>query len=944
VATAPIPDLIQSFLDEAWEAVVVFEQTPGFLAISRFEPLVVMAHRLKGSAGIYGFSQISHLAALLERIFEGAPQYTDAQRIQVIEFVSKASTVLTEALDRISTTSKEGSVGLELGRLGTAELIQKMALANPDAFKLKAVDIHHDTALPELPIKLLLAEELQSYYRNNPEFWEFFAPEISENLDSVAFSLDGISLGDPQGQHLGALFRAMHTIKGAAYSVGCKPIGKLAHKLEDLLVAVREGGKPWNPAMAQLVADGNETIRTMLAVAEGKADRTQHLDQALFGLEARLAQMLGLTMPEAAVSAPTPADPIQAEQAQSVSLITQAPARGSVRVSSEKLDNLLDLAGETLATRARLELLVHRFEQLDEVLESARLQLARTTADFEARYLNPHLSLDAGKNESTPSNLGTTQSNLGTTQSNLGTTQSNLGKTVSELFSELEFDRYDDLNILARSISEMTSDLAEVRGELAGRIRSFRQETELFGKLSQNLRSEVGRARLVPVGRFYQRLQRQVQQVAGDKPLQLDFQGESLEIDSMVLDGLAEALVHLVNNAVIHGLENANERRVKGKPSKGRLVVRAKQQRNFLVLEVEDDGRGIDVEAIKQKAVAKGLRTLEQVGGLTTEQAINLVFLPGLSTAETVTAEAGRGVGLDVVASTVRRLRGEISIETRQGLGSTFRLRIPQTLVVSEILMLEVGGRNFALPRESVFTLLTASAETVEKGHIIFEDEAVKVLLLNQILGLPDQTAKDLSLALVEGREGLVALAGERFVGLEQVLVKPLSEPFSQFPHLTGATVSPTGEVILVLSPSGLLSMGTGSSAAIVEAAPVRQPLLLVDDSLSVRRIVGKMLRKTGHPVVTAADGQEALELLENYSFHAVITDLEMPRLSGFELLEEIRRRPNLAHLRVAVLTTRASSKHRDLAIELGADAYLTKPLDEIELDGFMRQDPAMAT
>jgi chemosensory pili system protein ChpA (sensor histidine kinase/response regulator) len=355
-------------------------------------------------------------------------------------------------------------------------------------------------------------------------------------------------------------------------------------------------------------------------------------------------------------------------------------------------------------------------------------------------------------------------------------------------------------------------------------------------------------------------------------------------------------------------------------------------------MEISDDGRGINLEAVKQKALERGLRTPEQLEAMRPEEAVQLIFLPGLSTAKNVTDVAGRGVGMDAVANTIRRLRGELSVETRPGAGSTFRLRIPQNLVVSDILLLQVGGQPLAIPRESLVSLLSAPPETKE---VEFDEAIIPVQSIAGLLGLP-QTAglKEQALAVVEGRGELVALAADRFIGFEQALVKPLSAPLSELPHLAGATVDATGQVILVVSPSGLLSIGNTSGITRVESvATQKAPVLLVDDSLSVRKVVAQMLRKAGHQVVTAADGQEALELLEQQNFQAVITDLEMPRMSGFELLEEVRRRPSLSHLPVAMLTTRATAKHRDLAMELGATAYLAKPADENELDKFLKGD-----
>ncbi len=923
MSATTIPDLLQSFLDEAWETVVVFEQTPEFLAIGRHEPLVVMAHRLKGSAGLYGFPQTSNLGALAERILEGAPHYTEVQQAKVAEFMGQVTAVLITALENIAIHGKEGRVGLELGRLGAAQLIQELTADNPEAFAGKTPEPSHEEAPPTPPNPQAgVVEEMQGFYRQNAEFWEFFAPETLENLDHVGNALLRLQSGDETGEHLRALFRAMHTVKGAAYSVGCKPIGAFAHQLEDLMVEVREGRQTWSHEIAQVVLEGSQVLGKMIVVAEGKdPEAAQNLPGQLFDSQSRLALLLGREAPNRlevpstpATSKPSPA-PVSSPQR------PRPSNTASVRVSLERLDTLLNIAGETLVTRSRLELLAQRFEEMDNLLESARQRLLRTTADFETRYLNPRLSLS--QEAQNPAQFLQTQSTL--------------GKTVQELFSELEFDRYDDLNILARSIQEMTSDLAEVRNSLSEQLKVFRQETELFGKLSQDLRNEVGRARLIPIGRFYQRLTRQVQQIAGEKPIQLKFQGEQIEIDSVLLDGLSEALVHLVNNAVIHGLESPEVRLAKGKDAQGTLTIRTQQQRNTLVLEISDDGQGINLEAVKQKAVEKGLRTQAQVDALRPEEAVQLIFLSGLSTASAVSDVAGRGVGMDAVAATIRRLRGNLTVETRSGLGTTVRLRIPQNLVVSDILLLQTGNQVVALPRESLLTLLAAPADSQE---VTYEGNTIPIKPLSALLGLPQVAQDEYALAVVEGRGGeWIALAAERFVGLQQALVKPLTAPLSELPHLIGATVSATGEVILVLSPNGLLSLDNAMpiQTHIETTTLQRFPVLLVDDSLSVRKVVAQMLRKAGHLVVTAADGQEALELLEQQAFQAVVTDLEMPRMSGFELLEEVRRRPNLSHLPVAVLTTRASTKHRDLAVELGANAYLTKPADEVELDKFLQ-------
>jgi chemosensory pili system protein ChpA (sensor histidine kinase/response regulator) len=917
---SPIPELLQSFLSEAWEAVLALEQIPDHAARQDFEPLVIVTHRLRGSAGLYNFPQLSRLAGLLERLLEGAPRLTPDQQEQLIRFVGLASACICDALDSIAQKGHEGGVGLNLSRLGASALLRELAFANPEAWVVHTPgDPEAELGEPEAeeaPYSASLREELHKFFRENPDIWEFFAPEVLEHLETAQTALEHLAGAGEEGD-VTALFRALHTIKGAAYSVGCTPIGKLAHKLEDLLVLVRDGQRPWSGELASIMTEGVSAIQLMLATAEG---RSADLEAHVLRLEGLLGEPTGL-IAEAAAPAP---DPQPAEpQAQATPVAPTPETRSTVRVALERLDHLLDLTGEVIGTRSRFESLMARLKEIDDALENSRLRLLQAAGDFESRYLNPTLSESKAPAEE-PEEAGS----------------SGIGKSVQEMFSELEFDRYNDLNILARSVSEMVADLNEVRSQLGATLLALRDEQDAFGKITRSLRSEVGRIRLVPIGRLYQRLRRQVRQIAGDKPVRLELSGEQVELDSLVLDGLVEPLVHIVNNAIVHGIESPELRSQRGKPIEGLLRIRTYQRGGDAFIEVQDDGNGIDVEAVRARAIEKGLRNEAELQNLSRRELIELIFLPGLSTAPTTTQEAGRGVGMDAVWNSVRRLKGDITIETQPGLGTTFRLRVPQSLIVSDVLILEVGGHTLGLPSDTVraLRLVEGSAQTLEH-----EGEHHPIQRLSRLLRLPESESSEMAVVYLEVAGRQLALGVDRLVGLQQSIVKPFEEPLSLLGHFSGALVAGTGEVILVLDPSGLLRLQTSpydnrSISSLNIAAPAQQSILLADDSLSVRKMVGQSLRRLGYNVVTAADGQEALEILQEGTFAALITDLEMPRMSGFELLEEVRRRPHLAHLPVAILTTRASAKHRDLAMQLGVNAYLTKPADEAQLLQFLRE------
>ena len=966
-------ELLDSFLGESWETVAALEKAEEVLSnpnAERLHRLVVLTHRLRGSAGLYGFPQLSNLSGLLERLFEQVGALGVAERQLLLRFASQATSVLSAALDRVSRTGAEGDVGHELGQLGGSELLLELLRANPQAFvhhasaatrgahsenpkenHLHGVESNTDSDSTDSNAGTASLEAiLKAFVKSDPETWSYFAPEVTEHLEMVAVAIEAMA-SEPDASHVNQLFRSLHTIKGAAYSVGVQPIGALAHKLEDLLVAVREGTRDWDSIVASAVLQGAEAIQAMLSAAEGRPHKLSNaLNQTRTAFIVALGSTdlgLGELQAEPTQSAKAASDTVSDESKNTVQDGTSpvgasrvapqaAPqatgnARGtpgaSLRVSLDKVETLLDLSGETIIARSRFERLLGRYRALADQLEQAKTRFDRTASDFVERYLNPRLSSLEERNE---------ESN----QPTVGR-----GLSAGELFTELEFDRYDDLNILARTIGEMANDLSEVQSQLSQHTDAFKQELEGLEKLTRTLRGEVGRMRLVPVGRLMARLRRQARQMAGIKQFRVELEGENVELDNLVLEGLSDALLHLVSNAVAHGLEIPEMRRLKHKNPEGVLKIRAYQRGSFVHIEVHDDGEGINVPAVRRQAVTRGLRSAEQLESMTDQDVIELIFLPGLSTSEAVTEVSGRGVGMDAVWSSLRRLKGEVSISSQPGQGTTVSLRVPLTLVVSEVLLLECGGMRFGLPRENVRSLRAVSRDAIlsENGRMqtVIEGQMVQVFELHAMLGLsaPAQTNR-LSVVALEVGSSLVALVVDGFTGLEQAVVKPLDAPFENLEHIVGAMVGTEGQVILVLDALGLMRLSdtVRRAPSIQQEVPVNtnKQVLLVDDSLSVRRVVAERIRRLGFDVTTAADGQEALDLALERHFDAVVTDLEMPRLNGFELVEELRRRERTRSLPVAMLTSRASDKHAQLAFELGINEYLTKPLDDIKLERFL--------
>ncbi|MEY4531024.1 MAG: hypothetical protein RLZZ156_1745 [Deinococcota bacterium] len=983
-ATRP-QDLIESFLSEAWETTGELESAP-FLMVhpDGMRRLVVASHRLKGSAGLYQYGEVSSLAGLLERVFESAHLFMADERRLALDFSAQVTAVLSEALERIQTTGEEGEPGLALAALGGGDLLQRLLVKNPTNFKrseaqmgasmgfideldpdleavLAGVQFEEPTAntSAEPVVKTSiepvvktsvepvvktsaadqLVDELRQYFRYQPEVWEYFAPEVLENLELVAHGLETLDNQAPKSS-LDEMFRGFHTVKGASYSVGCNPLGKLAHRLEDALVLVRDGNIDWNDQFGNAVAQGIDALSRMIATAEG---REVALYGALEGTHQALDLILGAQVVQAEIVSAAPQIQLTSVTPAPVQTDTPEPtANVTLRVGLNRLERVLNLSGEVLLTRARFDNFSKRIEELNELLVGSRVRLEKTSADITERFGNPKFMAENPEPE----------------MDNLNEPQSQLIEDVRAMFSELEFDRYDDTSLIARGVAELTADISELQMELEEIGKGFKRETQDFEKLTRSLRLEAGRLRLVPLSRLYQRLRRQVRTTAEavSKMVKLELSGENVEIDNLVLENLVDPFTHLVNNAVIHGIEAPDVRRRAGKEAQGVLRITAMRRGANLVLEVQDDGVGIDLQAVRRRAVERGLKSQDEVNSMTDEMAAELIFLPGLSTAKNVTDRAGRGVGMDVVASNIRRLKGAVSIQTENGFGTRFSLRIPANLIVSDILGIQVSGEHYAVPAETVRALRSLDSRdiiqtTLFDGSIerqfVFQGESFVLSHLADILELPRSIndTKRIVVMILESEVGRLAYEVDAMIGLEQAVVRQLDAPFDQIAHLSGASVSAEGEVILMLDPNGLAKLERGEiQAPNTIVATRRTRMLLVDDSLSVRKVVSGLLTRMGCDVTTAADGEEALNFMTSEAeFDAIITDLEMPRKSGFELLDELRRRPAFAKLPVAMLTTRASDKHREFALALGVSEYFSKPIDETRLERFLTRVRAEA-
>ena len=603
-----------------------------------------------------------------------------------------------------------------------------------------------------------------------------------------------------------------------------------------------------------------------------------------------------------------------------------------IRVNIERLDNLMNLVGEMIVNRNRLVRQVEFIKTLREELAFSQSRLLHEIKKFEEKY-----EYTLNYSVSNPQVV-----------------------TRATDFFELEFDRYDDFNLLSRKLTEITNDTNEIMTELEGFFDSFELDTAKISSITTNLQDEITMARMVEMDRLYQMFRRLVRDLAQEenKDVNMVVSGGETKIDKTIFEIISDPLMHMIRNAVSHGIETVEERRGLGKDPTGALILKARHEGNSIILEIEDDGRGMDPAVLKKTAVDKGFMSFDEAQSLTDLEAINLIFRPGFSTSQTVGRISGRGVGMDVVSDHLAKINGRIEIKTEKSVGTRFVIRLPLTLAIAQALIVKIRDQEIAVPMNLVEETTRYSFKEVQRTAgdetVNLRGTFIKLLRLNDILGMGKFPKKEdayrhptLILGMSEKR---IALMVEDIVGREEIVVKSLGNYLKGVKLFSGATISGEGNVRLILNVSALfgedvvvtkasfISSKESKEAVVPETARRKPKVLVVDDSISIRKYVQRFLDRTGYEVDVASDGMEALNILSKTKFDAVVTDLEMPVMHGYDLIAEMKRNPALINTPVIVLTSRAGEKHRQKAIEMGAQDYLVKPFEEQEMLGALKK------
>ncbi|WP_460732457.1 response regulator [Lysobacter tyrosinilyticus] len=763
----------------------------------------------------------------------------------------------------------------------------------------------------------------------DPELVDIFVEEGADLLDHSDGLLAELRATPDSREPLIGLQRDLHTLKGGARMAGIMAVGELGHTMESLLEAVVENRVELGSDGIPLLERGFDRLHAM--VTRVGARQAIAMPEALiveFDARSR-GQRIAAPAAEVAGEAPQPtaapalapatlelkplsAPMVEAVHGEDEDVGARAPQE-QVRIRADLLDRLVNYAGEVAIYRARLEQQLGAFRgaiaEMDQTNLRLRDQLRRleieTEAQIIARFQREHDTADA-------------------------------------TFDPLELDRFSTLQQLSRALAESAADQISLHSTLDDLTRQYETLLLQQSRVSSELQEGLMRTRMVPFDSLVPRLRRVVRQAAGEthKQAQLKLGNAQGELDRNVLERMTAPLEHMLRNAIAHGLEKPDQRKKAGKSEEGSISIAIRREGSEVVLEVADDGAGLNRDAIRKRGEERGL--VRQDAVLTDNDLDMLIFEPGFSTADEVSRLAGRGVGMDVVASEVRQLGGTIDIQSKVGEGTRFILRLPQTLAVTQAVFVRIGETSFAVPIASVRGVGRMPREEMAKAGAAYQygGEDYPVHDLGQLVGHATAKAEgqlQMPLLLIRAGDLRAAVSVDHVIGNREIVVKPVGPQVASVPGIFGATIMGDGSVVVILDVAPLVRRQSLLAPEHLPTAPAvehrRVPMVMVvDDSVTMRKVTGRVLERNNFEVLTAKDGLDALEKMVEHVPDLMLLDIEMPRMDGYELATAMKAEPRLRNVPIIMITSRTGEKHRERAFSIGVNRYLGKPYQEPEL------------
>ncbi|HEX5361071.1 MAG TPA: Hpt domain-containing protein [Fluviicoccus sp.] len=970
------PELLSIFLEEGEEVLQAAddefrswlgnpENKPALRALQRH------LHTLKGGARMAVVASLGDLAHELEFLYEGlvdgrysyspaladlcqrchdriANQLADLQSTGRCEFARD----LVDVINQYRRTPKD-TVILDFFSLAAGGSISPDAVTLPAASaEMSAPTVAETPVLPEsvetVTPEAATSSEVTSGF--DEEMLEIFLEEAQEIVDETNQKLAEWQSAPEDTGPVKILQRGLHTLKGGARMAGVTALGDLSHEMENLYEGACLNRYQGTPAVFSILQRCHDRIAEAVDMlrADGKCPGVSDLvaqlkrylsSPATFSDDQPAAAPL--RQPVAPVSAVAVSQPALAPLPESVTSLfpeevggvpsmmgnfrnvkAQQSAQEMIRVSSELMEKLINLAGEGSIIRSRVEMGVHGFaqtvEEMGATVQRLAEQLRRMQGELESQIIAQHTP-EGGKYED---------------------------------FDPLEMDQYSAVNQLSKSLYESASDLMDIKGTLIEKARDTETLLLQQSRLNTELQEGLMSSRMVPFSRLVPRLQRIVRQTSQEvhKPAELLVINAEGEMDRTLLERLVAPLEHMLRNAVDHGMESPEDRAKAGKEMMGRITLTLSREGGEVVLTLSDDGRGINTDAVRKKAIERGL--LSPDTDISEKELLQFIFHAGLSTASQVTQVSGRGVGMDVVQSEIKQLGGVIIINSTRGQGSTFTLRLPFTVAVSRALMVRIGEDVYAIPLSQIEGIVRASPYELETYYspdappFEYANISYKLHYLGEFVhgvrtpSLFGQTLP-LPILLVRGGEQRVSIQVDQLIGSREIVVKSVGAQLASVAGISGATILGDGSVVIILDVLAMLRAAAISKprvqkvdADVVEvvAEKVTKTVMVVDDSVTVRKVTSRLLERHGYEVVLAKDGLDAITKLEDIRPDIMLLDIEMPRMDGFEVASLVRHNPNLEGLPIIMITSRTGEKHRERAFQIGVNCYMGKPFQEQQL------------
>nr|WP_314371642.1 Hpt domain-containing protein [uncultured Acinetobacter sp.] len=955
------PDLLDIFLEEADELLVGIDAdlstwAADYQNVDALKNLMRYLHTLKGGSNMIQARHIGLIAHELETIYEKlinqqiqvTPQLIALIRLVQDDIADRIQTIRDQQIDYPSThvvqllqqadhsadlvvsepateitalSDQDESSGLEVLQLVEEEVSEEPSLA---ADELSGNDIEeHVEDTSSLQTVENSEHSLEDDVRSLVE--QTFLEEAEELLEQAQGLLK--QWFDQRGNRslLLQLQRNAHSLKGGARMVEMDAIAIIAYHLENAFEQFgvhHFSSNVYDNLLNTALAWLNDAIfKRQYANFDGLKQSLEKME--FVDVAAQLPQKFSATdifTPEYTMEF------VQGDGTEPPSMLgewetTERIEQNNemIRVSADVIEKMIDLSGENAINRSRIEMdlgqLGGTLTEMELAIKRLADQLRRMEGELESQIIARH----GGENSRYAD------------------------------FDPLEMDQYSSLNQLSKSLAESASDLVDFKTTLSEKIRDTEGLLLQQSRIQAEIQESLMRTRLVPFSRLLPRLQRIVRQTAStlNRPTELVVNNTEGELDRSILERLVAPFEHMLRNAIDHGIEDREQRLQAKKPETGHIVLDIGRQGTDIVVTFSDDGKGIDVNRIKDKAIQTGLMTTDQK--LDQEEVLQFIFHPGFSTAAQVTQISGRGVGLDVVQSDIKALGGHVSVSSVLGKGTTFTIRVPTTVAVSDALMVKAGDQQFAFPLAQIDRIVRISPMALEQyfdsqeDYFKIDQERYRLRYLSEfVAGQPiprlNGVVHSLPVLLIKGAQGqTTALLVDQLIGSRgQIVVKPIGQQFSSIGVIAGATILGDGQVCLILDGQNIArqAQSTARSKQVDETYTKqrydeRRLIMIVDDSVTVRKVTSRLLERQGYDVVTAKDGVDAIEQLDTVKPDLMLLDIEMPRMDGFEVTNLVRHHEIHRDLPIIMITSRTGEKHRERALSLGVNQYMGKPFQE---------------